>query len=91
MVSLVAAVARYAPQKIAPSLADIVPAVLQSIQKDDEDLREGALQALETTVLRCPSEVTPFINAIIAVGVQFIKYDPVRSNISILSFHVDRV
>ncbi|TFK38693.1 TIP120-domain-containing protein [Crucibulum laeve] len=73
---LVAAVARHSPQQIAPSLGEIVPGILKAIQKDDEELREGCLQALESLVLRCPSEITQFLNPIILVGNQFIKYDP---------------
>ena len=73
---LVAAVARHSPGQIAPALGDIVPLVLKAIQRDDEELREGALQALEALVLRCSSEVTPYQQAIIQAGIQFIKYDP---------------
>ena len=36
------------------------------------------LQALEVFILRCPTEVTPFLPQIIQVGVKYIKYDPVR-------------
>ena len=35
------------------------------------------LKALEALVLRCPSEITPFLGSIIQVGNQYIKYDPV--------------
>lgn len=74
---LVAAVARHSPGQIAPALDHVVPSILKAIQKDDEELREGSLQALEALVLRCSSEVTPYQQAIIQAGVQFIKYDPV--------------
>lgn len=75
-VQLVAAVARHSPHHISPVLDKIVPGVLESFKKDDEELREGSLQALEALALRLPSEVTPYLGAIVQVGLQFIKYDP---------------
>ncbi|KAF9229840.1 TIP120-domain-containing protein [Gyrodon lividus] len=75
-VNLVAAVFRQSPQHLTPSLGDIVPGILQAIQRDDDELREGCLQALETLLLRSPGEATSFLNSIVQVGVQYIKYDP---------------
>lgn len=43
-VHLVAAVARHSPNHIAPILNQIVPGILQAVQKDDDELREGSLQ-----------------------------------------------
>ena len=54
-----------------------MPGILKAIQKDDEELREGSLQALEALLLRCPTEITPYLSSIIQAGNQFIKYDPV--------------
>ncbi|TFK28383.1 TIP120-domain-containing protein [Coprinopsis marcescibilis] len=76
IIQLVAAIARHSPSHIAPVLEDIVPGILKAIQKDDEELRESSLQALEALVLRCSSEVTPYQSGIIQAGNQFIKYDP---------------
>ncbi|KAJ7366442.1 armadillo-type protein [Mycena albidolilacea] len=75
-VHLVAAVARTAPTQIAPVLAEIVPGVLKAVQRDDDELREGSLQALEALLLRCPTEITPYVAPITQAGTQFIKYDP---------------
>ncbi|KAG6884973.1 hypothetical protein C0992_005551, partial [Termitomyces sp. T32_za158] len=75
-VQLVAAVARHSPAQIAPVLGQVVPGILKAVQKDDDELREGSLQALETILLRCPTETTPYLDAIVQVGNQFIKYDP---------------
>jgi len=33
-------------------------------------------KALESFVLRCPTEITPFIQTIISLALQYIKYDP---------------
>lgn len=54
-----------------------MPGILKAIQKDDEELREGSLQALEALLLRCPTEITPYLSSITQAGNQFIKYDPV--------------
>ncbi|KAJ6521352.1 armadillo-type protein [Mycena vulgaris] len=75
-VHLVAAVARTAPTQIAPVLAEIVPGVLKAVQRDDDELREGSLQALEALLLRCPTEITPYVGPIMQAGSQYIKYDP---------------
>ncbi|KAJ7751005.1 armadillo-type protein [Mycena maculata] len=75
-VNLVAAVARTAPPQIAPVLAEIVPGVLKAVQRDDDELREGSLQALEALLLRCPTEITPYVAPIVQAGCQYIKYDP---------------
>ncbi|KNZ72732.1 Cullin-associated NEDD8-dissociated protein 1, partial [Termitomyces sp. J132] len=75
-VQLVAAVARHSPAQLAPVLGQIVPGILKAVQKDDDELREGSLQALEAILLRCPTEATPYLDAIVQSGNQFIKYDP---------------
>ncbi|KAJ7037768.1 armadillo-type protein [Mycena alexandri] len=75
-VHLVAAVARTAPTQIAPVLGEIVPGVLKAVQRDDDELREGSLQALEALLLRCPTEITPYVGPIVQAGSQYIKYDP---------------
>ncbi|KAK7001853.1 Cullin-associated nedd8-dissociated protein 1 [Favolaschia claudopus] len=75
-VHLIAAVARTAPTQIAPVLAEIVPGVLKAVQRDDDELREGGLQALEALLLRCPTEITPYVAPITQAGIQYIKYDP---------------
>jgi cullin-associated NEDD8-dissociated protein 1 len=75
-VQLVAAVVRQSAAQIAPVLGDIVPGILKAVQRDDDELREGCLQALEALLLRCPVEITPFLGTIVQTGVQYIKYDP---------------
>ena len=35
------------------------------------------LKALETLLLRSPGEATPFVDSMVQVGTQYIKYDPV--------------
>ncbi|KAG2142690.1 armadillo-type protein [Suillus cothurnatus] len=75
-VHLVAAIIRQAPQQLTSVYNDIIPGVIKAVQRDDDELREGCLQALETLLLRCLIEATPFLSSIIQIGSQFIKYDP---------------
>lgn len=55
---------------------DLVPLILTALKKDDDELREGALQSLEALVLKCPTEVGPFVTQIVEAGTTWIKYDP---------------
>lgn len=75
-VQLVAAVARHSPHQVATVLNDLVPGIIKAISKEDEELRESGLQALDALVLKCPTEITPFLGNVIQCGTQFIKYDP---------------
>ena len=77
MVQLVSAVARYTPQRIATALKQVIPELLKLSAKDDPEVREGVLQALETIAYKCPTELSPFLNPSLALGTQLIKYDPV--------------
>ena len=40
------------------------------------ELRENCFPGLESFVLRCPREVSPFIQSILKVALAFLKYDP---------------
>ena len=77
IVQLVAAITRQSPHHISPILNKIVPRILEAVQKDDEELREGGLQALEALALRLPAEVTLYLAEIIQAGLQLMKFDPV--------------
>ena len=43
-VQLIAAIARFSPQIIAPALSDLVPGILKGASQDDDELRESSLQ-----------------------------------------------
>ncbi|KAG2745509.1 TIP120-domain-containing protein [Suillus brevipes Sb2] len=75
-VHLVAAIIRQAPQQLTSVYNDIIPGVVKAVQRDDDELREGCLQALETLLLRSLTEAAPFLSSIVQIGNQFIKYDP---------------
>ena len=42
----------------------------------DDELREICLQTLESFLLRCPNEMTGFVQDIISLSLDYIKYDP---------------
>ncbi|KAF8525252.1 armadillo-type protein [Hysterangium stoloniferum] len=75
-IQLLGAIARFSPQIISSVLGEVVPCILKAASQDDDEQKESSLQALETLVLRCPSEITPFLNQTISIGVTLIKYDP---------------
>jgi len=85
-VQLIAAVARHSPSQIAPFLDQIIPQILQAVDKDDDELREGSLQALEALVLRCPAETDPYLPTIVEAGSKYIKYDPVSRKTHLVYF-----
>lgn len=47
----------------------------EQFQADDE-LKENTFQTFESLVLRCPTEVKPFVNDILEQALEFIKWDP---------------
>ncbi|KAL1752017.1 armadillo-type protein [Schizophyllum commune] len=90
---LVSALARTAPAAVAAYVPKVVPAFLERLStaaqtsdeasSEEEELREYILQALETLVLRCPTEVGAWVGGegktqptILSAGTTWIKYDP---------------
>ncbi|KAL1713631.1 armadillo-type protein [Schizophyllum commune] len=90
---LVSALARTAPAAVATYVPKVVPAFLERLStaaqtsdeasSEEEELREYILQALETLVLRCPTEVGAWVGGegktqptILSAGTTWIKYDP---------------
>ncbi|KAI9310911.1 armadillo-type protein [Dichotomocladium elegans] len=59
-------------------LPQLMPIIVTYASKADEDdeLREMCLQSLESFVLRCPTEISPYIGNIIELGLEYLKYDP---------------
>ncbi|ORZ05672.1 armadillo-type protein [Lobosporangium transversale] len=57
-------------------LSGVAPSVIKYSELDDDELRENSLQALEAFVLRCPTEITPYIDTIIDLGLKFLRHDP---------------
>ncbi|KAI8848426.1 armadillo-type protein [Chytridium lagenaria] len=67
---------RHSPRRLGKHLDAILPSILSYCKLDDDELRENCLQALEAFVLRCPTEITPHIQTLTALTLQYVKYDP---------------
>ncbi|GAC93832.1 HEAT repeat containing protein [Pseudozyma hubeiensis SY62] len=75
-VQLIGIFARTCPRRLGRRLPEFMPAVIQTAKHEDDELRETCLQSIELILLRCPAEVTPFVNASIDLAVTLIKHDP---------------
>ncbi|CAG8564545.1 11595_t:CDS:10 [Paraglomus brasilianum] len=58
LIQCVGTLSRSSAPRLGKYLPEFVPHVLRTSSVDDDELREICLQALETFVLRCPTEVT---------------------------------
>ncbi|CDS10708.1 hypothetical protein LRAMOSA11194 [Lichtheimia ramosa] len=69
---------RYSTKHLSGYLSQVMPIIVQhTVQADEDDeLREICLQSLESFVVRCPTEITSYLNEIIKLGLEYIKYDP---------------
>jgi len=63
-------------------LDQVLPLIAKNVkdagkeEESDEELRENCLQTLEALVLRCPKEVTPHLDKIVGIALEYIKHDP---------------
>jgi len=73
--------------RLADSMGLVVPIVIACVQgrhknlssaelEEDDELRENCFQTLESLVVRCPGSITPHLEPIIRLCLEFIKYDP---------------
>lgn len=78
-VQAVGGLARAAGYRFGPHLQKAVPLLsgfCADAREGDEELHEYGLQALEACVLRCPREVAPFLDGIVALSLKSLSYDP---------------
>ncbi|KAN0060779.1 hypothetical protein ACQY0O_007437 [Thecaphora frezii] len=75
-VQLVGVLARTSPSRLGRRLPEFMPQVLSTAEEDNDELREVCMQTVEAILLRCPAEVTPFVNQAIQASLQLIKHDP---------------
>ncbi|KAI8826801.1 armadillo-type protein [Fimicolochytrium jonesii] len=75
-IGCLAALSRYSSPRLAQHLDDALPLVFQYIEINDDELRENCLHALDSFVLRCPTEMTPHIPKVIAIALKYLKHDP---------------
>lgn len=79
----VSQVGRSSGVRIAKFVKELAPLVLAYVKDDegveseeDEELRENCFGALESFILRTPSEVGPFVPAMVDAALVYIKHDP---------------
>ncbi len=84
-VRCIGTVGRMVGYRLGGHLSAIVPLFLQFCDNvDDEalhteasdELKEMCFRALESFVLYCPREITPYLPAILSTSLSFLKYDP---------------
>ena len=75
-VQLIGILARVCPRRLGRRLPEFMPQVIETAKEDDDELREVCLQTVEAILLRCPTEVTPFVNLSIMTANELIKHDP---------------
>eukprot|EP00761_Pharyngomonas_kirbyi_P004559 gb/GECH01004564.1/.p1 GENE.gb/GECH01004564.1/~~gb/GECH01004564.1/.p1 ORF type:complete len:1232 (+),score=391.62 gb/GECH01004564.1/:1-3696(+) len=85
-IQTVSAISRSAGNRLGEYLDAIVPLLVDSAvemagdedENEDEadEVRENILQAYESMIQRCPSEITPYLEVLIDQCKQFIEYDP---------------
>ncbi|KAJ3158045.1 Cullin-associated NEDD8-dissociated protein 1 [Geranomyces variabilis] len=75
-IGCLATLSRYSSTRFAHYLDAALPLVFEYMERQDDELRENCLHALDSFVLRCPTEMTPYISKVVALAVKYIKYDP---------------
>lgn len=69
-------ISRSASERIGKFLSQIIPILLKHCDSsNDDNLREDCFQCLETFVLRCPREVSPFLKEIHELCLKYIKME----------------
>ncbi|KAK4057022.1 hypothetical protein OIO90_001922 [Microbotryomycetes sp. JL221] len=76
-VALVGSLTRSVPNKMGKKAKDVLPLVIDTLSvNDDDELKEGGLQALEAFALKCPTDSASFFQQFIQAGTTWLKYDP---------------
>lgn len=75
-IQCIAAICRQAGHRFGEHIERVMPLIVQYSREEDDELREYCLQAFEAFVHRCPKEITPHINTITGLCLQYITYDP---------------
>ncbi|GAB4848565.1 Cullin-associated NEDD8-dissociated protein 1 [Ancistrocladus abbreviatus] len=78
-IQMIGALSRAVGYRFGPHLGDTVPLLIHyctSASENDEELREYSLQALESFLLRCPRDISPYCDEILRLTLEFLSYDP---------------
>ncbi|VAI12984.1 unnamed protein product [Triticum turgidum subsp. durum] len=76
---MIGALSRSVGYRFGPHLAEAVPLLISyctSASENDEELREYSLQALESFMLRCPRDISPYCDGILNLALEYVSYDP---------------
>ena len=85
LIQTIGTISRTVGYRLGRHLDSLIPLVIKfcgdpndESQHNDvaNELREHCFPALESFVLRCPREVTPYLDQILALSFAFMKYDP---------------
>lgn len=79
-VQLLGALSKTCPRRLGRRMPEFMPRILDMLSseetQEDDELREAILQALDSIILRCPTEVTPFILPAAEASVSLLRHDP---------------
>lgn len=78
-IQMIGALSRSVGYRFGPHLAEAVPLLINyctSASENDEELCEYSLQALESFMLRCPRDISPYCESILNLALEYISYDP---------------
>jgi len=79
-IQAIGAISRSVGYRLGKFLSSICPIIIKycedSKYDQDDELRENCFQCFESLVLRCPKEITLFVDKIISLCLNFIKHDP---------------
>ncbi|XP_047046151.1 cullin-associated NEDD8-dissociated protein 1-like [Lolium rigidum] len=78
-IQMIGALSRSVGYRFGPHLAEAVPLLINyctTASENDEELREYSLQALESFMLRCPRDISPYCEGILNLALEYVSYDP---------------
>ncbi|KAH0899429.1 hypothetical protein HID58_048997, partial [Brassica napus] len=78
-IQMIGALSRSVGYRFGTHLGNTVPVLIKyctSASENDEELREYSLQALESFLLRCPRDISPYCDEILNLTLEYISYDP---------------
>ncbi|CAN6910236.1 unnamed protein product [Brassica oleracea] len=78
-IQMIGAISRAVGYRFGTHLGNTVPVLINyctSASENEEELREYSLQALESFLLRCPRDISPYCDEILNLTLEYISYDP---------------
>ncbi|WOL01566.1 cullin-associated NEDD8-dissociated protein 1 [Canna indica] len=78
-IQMIGSLSRSVGYRFGPHLGESVPLLINyctTASEADEELREYSLQALESFLLRCPRDISPYCDDILNLTLEYLSYDP---------------